>query len=105
MTAVAFFPRPDVEYTLADVPAEIAVPPQAMWHRLWNHDALRRAIVVAAFLIGWDLIARIQNNDLMLPTFSQTLLALVDGFKTGELPAKAGISLSLLLKGYGVGVA
>ena len=105
MTAVAYLPRPDVEYALADVPAEIAVPPQTLWRRLCNHDALRRAVVVAAFLIGWELIARIQNNDLMLPTFSQTLLALVDGFKTGELPAKAGISLSLLLKGYGVGVA
>jgi len=105
MTAIAHFPRPDVEYTLADAPAEIAVPPQSTWRRLWNHDTLRRAIVVAAFLAGWELIARIQNNDLMLPTFGQTLLALVDGFKSGELPAKAGISLSLLLKGYGVGVA
>ncbi|QHI96726.1 ABC transporter permease subunit [Xylophilus rhododendri] len=105
MSSIAVLPRPDVEYTLQNVPAELAVPPQSPWHRLWNHDGLRRTLVVAAFLLLWEIIARIQNNDLMLPTFGQTALALVDGFRTGELPAKAAISLSLLLKGYATGVA
>ncbi|WPB55580.1 ABC transporter permease [Xylophilus sp. GOD-11R] len=105
MTSIAVLPRPDVEYALVDVPAEIAAPTRSAWQRFWSHDGVRRAVVVAAFLAGWEIIARLQANDLMLPTFGQTLLALIDGFRTGELPAKAGISLALLLKGYAAGVA
>ncbi|MCZ2495306.1 ABC transporter permease subunit [Xylophilus sp. Kf1] len=105
MTTVACLPRPDVEYRLADVPAEVVVPPRSAWQRAWNHDALRRALVVALFLLVWEVVARLQDNALMLPTFGQTLQALVEDLRTGELPAKAALSLSLLLKGYGMGVA
>ena len=104
LASLAFPPRPDVEYTLADVPAEVAVAPLPLWRRVWSHDGLRRLLVVVVFLAAWEIVARLQDNDLMLPTFWQTLQALAEGVRSGELPAKAAISLSLLLKGYAVGV-
>ena len=67
MTAIATLPRPDIEYTMADAPAEIAAAPVPAWRRLAGHDGLRRAVVVAVFLLAWEIVARLQDNDLMLP--------------------------------------
>jgi len=72
--------------------------------RLWNRDAVRRAVILAAVALLWELAARWQDNDLMFPTFGQAVRALVAGMASGELVAKAGISLSVLLQGYGAGV-
>ncbi|KAB8306847.1 ABC transporter permease subunit [Erwinia endophytica] len=51
----------------------------------------------------WELAARWQNNDLLLPGFLQTLRAFSQDMASGELPARVIISLSLLLKGYAIG--
>ncbi len=61
--------------------------------------AQERAAAAARPLL-WELAARLQNNDLLLPTFAQTARAFIDGMASGELPAKARISLWLLLQGY-----
>jgi len=55
----------------------------------------------------WEIFARWQDNDLLLPTFSATTLALVDGLASGELIEKVQISLVVLVQGYlaGIGLA
>jgi ABC-type nitrate/sulfonate/bicarbonate transport system permease component len=58
--------------------------------------------VVLAVL--WEAVARYQDNDLLLPSFLQTAAALWDGLLSGELPAKVGVSLVVLLKGYLLGI-
>jgi NitT/TauT family transport system permease protein len=72
--------------------------------RLWAHGGLRKSLILAVLAAAWELAARWQNNDLLLPTFSATLLALVQGLASGELVARVGISLSVLLQGYLAGV-
>jgi NitT/TauT family transport system permease protein len=95
----------DIEYDLGPAPDAVRARPLPAWRRLWRHDALRRALVLFAFALSWEIAARWADNDLMLPTFGQTLRAFVDGVVSGELLVKAGISLSVLLKGYVLGVA
>lgn len=54
--------------------------------------------------LAWELAARWQDNDLLLPSFLQTARALADGLLSGELLVKARISLSVLLLGYAGGI-
>ena len=73
-------------------------------HRLWQHDGVRRLVVLLALAAIWELIARLENNDLLLPTFTATARAFADGLVSGELLTRTGLSLSVLLRGYVLGV-
>ena len=55
-------------------------------------------------IAAWEIVARIVANDLLVPTFGATLAAFVQGIESGELLVKTGISLSVLLRGYALGV-
>jgi len=72
--------------------------------RLWQQAWLRKGLILAVLALLWELLARWQDNDLLLPTVSATMRALVEGFASGELLARVGISLSVLLQGYVAGV-
>ncbi|MFZ4285846.1 ABC transporter permease [Variovorax sp. HJSM1_2] len=83
------------------VPVERALP---LATRLWAQDWLRKGLILAVLALLWELAARWQNNDLLLPTFSATMLALVEGLASGELVDKVLISVGVLLQGYVAGV-
>ena len=86
---------------LLSVPVERNLP---LAQRLWQHGWLRKAVILVVIAALWEAIARYQGNDLLLPTFLQTAAALWDGLLSGELPAKVGVSLVILLKGYLLGI-
>ncbi|MBL0920106.1 MAG: ABC transporter permease [Hydrogenophaga sp.] len=96
--------RPDVLHTLApldDTPAERPLPWPA---RLWGQAWLRKGLILIALALLWEGLARWQDNDLLLPTFGQTVRAFVDGLASGELLLRARLSLGVLLQGYALGV-
>ncbi|KQP11693.1 ABC transporter permease [Pseudorhodoferax sp. Leaf265] len=96
--------RPEAEWQLepyTEGSVERALP---LGTRLWQQAWLRKGLILAALAILWELLARWQDNDLLLPTFTATMRALVEGFASGELLARVGISLSVLLQGYVAGV-
>ncbi|AZG16544.1 ABC transporter permease [Cupriavidus pauculus] len=97
--------RPEYERALEPftaVPVSRALP----WpRRLWQQGWLRKAVILALLALAWEIIARIQDNDLLLPTFLSTARAFADAIVSGELPGKALVSLSILLQGYAAGVA
>lgn len=72
--------------------------------RLWQHGWLRKAVILVVIAVVWEAVARYQDNDLLLPTFLQTAAAFWEGLVSGELPAKVGVSLVILLKGYLLGI-
>ena len=72
--------------------------------RLWQQGWLRKGLILALLALAWELAARVQGNDLLLPGFLQTARALGEGLASGELPAKAGISLLVLFRGYLLGI-
>lgn len=96
--------RPEYERTLEpfrDVPVERALP----WSdRIWGQEWLRKAVILAVLAAVWEVAARWQNNDLLLPTFSATMKALVEGLWSGELIEKVRLSLFVLVQGYVAGV-
>lgn len=97
--------RPEYEYPLEplgdDLPAERPLPLSA---RLWQHTWLRKIVLLALLALLWELVARWQDNDLLLPSFLQTAVALRDTLASGELLDLAGRSLWVLLKGYALGI-
>lgn len=96
--------RPEYERTLEpfrDVPLERPLPWTA---RVWAQYWLRKVLILAVLAVVWELAARWQNNDLLLPTFSATMKALAKGLLSGELIEKVRLSLLVLVQGYVAGV-
>ncbi|WPO98215.1 ABC transporter permease [Pseudomonas sp. HR96] len=74
--------------------------PQRIWQQAW----VRKSVILIVLAVLWEVAARLQNNDLLLPSFLQTAHAFIDGIASGELPAKVWISLTVLIKGYLIGI-
>lgn len=107
MTALQHPPvRP--EYVLqarsASEPGAPAAQPAP--RRRWNlAGSWRKAGIVAFLLLAWEALARQVDNDLLLPGALQSAQAFIGGVATGELPGFVGVSLWVLLQGFGLGVA
>ena len=86
---------------LLSVPLERELP---LGQRLWQQGWLRKSVILILLAVLWEAAARYQNNDLLLPSFLQTSIALYDGLASGELLGKVWISLVVLLKGYVLGI-
>ena len=106
------FPQPPVraEYVrpLAPVGASSAAAPFTQLTplaRVLRHGWLRKAALLLLLALIWEILARWQDNDLLLPTALQTARAFGAGMLSGELPAYIGASLAVLLQGYALGVA
>jgi NitT/TauT family transport system permease protein len=102
----ALQPPVRAEYELPLAPLGGVQPARALpWQvRLWQHAALRKAVILLVLAAVWELVARWQANELLLPTFGQTAQALFTGLVSGELLDKASLSLAVLVQGYVVGV-
>ncbi|WP_137924807.1 ABC transporter permease [Cupriavidus sp. 2SB] len=104
MTTIQPTIRPEYERVLEPftaVPLSRGLP----WYRqLWQQGWLRKAVILAVLAVIWEIAARIQDNDLLLPTFQATARAFGDAVASGELPGKAAVSLSILLQGYAAGI-
>ena len=73
--------------------------------RLWQLDWVRKTVILLVLAALWEILARWQDNDLMLPTFLQTAHALIDGIFSGELIRNVAVSLGVLMQGYLAGIA
>ena len=98
------FIRPEVEYDLPPLPPQAAETPLPWHERLWQHAALRKGVILALLAGVWELAARYTDNDLLLPGAWQTAQAFVEGVTSGELLARAGQSMRVLVQGYLAGV-
>jgi NitT/TauT family transport system permease protein len=85
--------------------AGVVAKPLTAWEKLYGNAALRKAVVLAALALAWEIGARHIGNDLLFPTFSATVVAFWEGLKSGVLFQRTGYSLRLLLEGYAVGLA
>lgn len=73
--------------------------------RLRDAQWLRKTALALALIAAWEIVARVVDDDLLLPSFGATALAFAHGVANGELQAKIAVSLSMLLRGYALGVA
>ncbi|MBR8652601.1 ABC transporter permease [Achromobacter sp. Marseille-Q0513] len=103
--ADALAARPDIEYALPPLPAQAAEAPLSWRERLWARAGVRKLFILALLALLWELAARLTDNDLLLPGAWQTAQAFAAGLASGELAARAGQSLRVLVQGYVAGVA
>lgn len=96
--------RPEYDRPLPPFVATALIRPRPTIERLARQGWLRKALILALLAGLWEVAARWQDNDLLLPTFLATLQALVEGLATGELLDRARISLVVLGQGYLAGV-
>ena len=79
--------------------------PLSTFERICNIGAVRKAAILIALAIAWEIGARWVNNELLLPTFVATNVAFVKGVASGEILARVATSLNVLLMGYAIGIA
>ncbi|HTR11614.1 MAG TPA: ABC transporter permease [Paraburkholderia sp.] len=96
--------RAEYERSLQPVQAGGDSAPLPLARRVLDAGWLRRSLIALVLIAGWEITARIVANDLLVPTFGATLAAFVQGIASGELLVKTGISMSVLLRGYAIGV-
>lgn len=79
--------------------------PLSTWEKISNITALRRVFIIVVLALIWQGYSVPLNNPLMFPTFTNTAIAFYDAVMNGQLFLKAWVSVEVLLRGYGVGVA
>lgn len=58
--------------------------------RLWQQGWLRKGLILALLALAWELAARVQGNDLLLPGFLQTARALGEAWPAANCRPRRG---------------
>ena len=75
-----------------------------VFEQLFNQVWLRKCVILVLIAIVWEAYGRHLDNPLLVPTFSDTVIALWGGLKSGVLIDRAHTSVNVLLIGFSVGV-
>ena len=97
--------RAEKFYEPEAVPAAIQAPARSLAARLADNAAVRKALLLVLLAAIWEGYARALDNALVLPAFTSTVMAMLQGITSGELPRATVYTLTLLLKGYLAGLA
>lgn len=96
--------RPEFERELeplGDLKVERSLP---LIERLGQYAWLRKIVILLLIAVIWEVVARIQNNDLLLPGVIQTARAFFEDMANGELTQRVGRSMWVLVQAYLLGV-
>ncbi len=77
----------------------------SLFERLYNIAAIRKGVILVLLAIIWQLYATNLNNELMFPTFSDTVKGLIQVIQSGELISRTLTSLKVLSIAYISGIA
>ena len=70
-----------------------------VFERLFNMVWLRKCILLVLIAVIWEVYGRHLDNQLLVPTFSDTVTALWGGIKSGVLLDRSWTSVKVLLNG------
>lgn len=76
----------------------------SLFERIYNISALRKGFILVLLAIIWQVYAVNLNNELMFPTFSDTIKGLVQVIQSGELVNRTLTSLKVLSIAYTSGI-
>jgi NitT/TauT family transport system permease protein len=97
--------RPDTLFEVTDFThGEAIEKPIPTWERIWNLGWVRKTVIIAVLAGIWQVYGVQLDNDLLFPSFSQTIGAFRENLMNGVLPARAWASITVLVTGYAVGV-
>ncbi|WP_249977967.1 ABC transporter permease [Vreelandella olivaria] len=95
--------RVDQFFELSAIDARELQVPRSIGQRLWDQSAIRKTVILVLLVVAWEIVARLQNNPLLLPSATDTVYALWNGLASGVLLARVSASLNVLLKGFALG--
>jgi NitT/TauT family transport system permease protein len=78
--------------------------PLSRWERLTNVGLVRKLALLVLLALAWEIYARVLDQELLVPPFSETMIAFARGIASGELLLKAATSLRVLVLGYVAGI-
>jgi len=96
--------RPEVLHEVSPNAFEIVERKTGLWEKFYGNTVLRKTVLLLLLAALWEGYARWRNDPLTLPALSETVSALIRALYSGALPRAVGHSMSLLLKGYGLGL-
>ena len=98
--------RPEfVKETVGKSDFGVIQKPLSAWERVAEIGALRKGGILLVLALIWEIYARWLDNQLLVPTFSDTVVALFTGIASGGLITKCLFSLKVLVMGYASGIA
>lgn len=72
------------------------------WEQLTNITPIRQATLLVLLAVAWQIYGMSLGNDLILPSFTETIAAFWKGMVDGPLLLRAWTSIKLLLTGYAI---
>lgn len=77
--------------------------PLTLVEKIYNRTWLRKVFIIVMLATGWQLYALWLDNPLLVPTFADTVRALVSDVSNGTIPNRALSSIQVLLVGFASG--
>ncbi|HYV69942.1 MAG TPA: ABC transporter permease [Pseudolabrys sp.] len=77
--------------------------PLTLAENIYNQTWLRKISIIVALALAWELYGRWLDNPLLVPTFADTIRALIAGVAEGTIPQRALSSMEVLLIGFATG--
>lgn len=79
--------------------------PLSAWERVRDNGVVRRLFILAVLAAIWQAYAAYLDNELVLPTFVDTMRSFLSRIGSGELLIKSWVSIKVLMQGYAIGLA
>jgi NitT/TauT family transport system permease protein len=77
--------------------------PLTLAEKVYNQTWLRKVFIIVVLAAAWQLYALWLDNPLLVPTFADTVRALVGDVSNGTIPSRALSSIQVLLVGFASG--
>jgi len=105
VTIAGLAPRQDIYRTPTGAGGKVVIRRSLpIAEQLYNMSGLRKLFLLVVLAIIWEVYARYVDNELLFPTFSSTIEAMVTNLANGVLINRVWVSLRILLMGYGLGI-
>jgi NitT/TauT family transport system permease protein len=98
--------QPRADFINEELPTGFGVVEQrlGMFQRLAEQAWLRKSLILVVLALAWEGYARWLDNALLVPTFSATVMAFIQGVASGELLNAAAASITTLCEGFALGL-
>jgi NitT/TauT family transport system permease protein len=77
--------------------------PLTLAEKIYNQAWLRKVFIIVVLAVAWQLYGVWLDNPLLVPTFADTVRALVEDVANGTIPNRALSSIQVLLIGFASG--
>jgi NitT/TauT family transport system permease protein len=78
--------------------------PLTPWERVYGNALVRKTFILVALALIWQAYAAHLDNQLLFPTFMDTMRSFLERLASGELLRKSWTSIKVLLQGYALGL-